>query len=234
MCGRIRLFFLLPIIFHNVNALASDNCVEIAFVELVNSFQYDSIIEDHQRGLLEVPEENHHCKVHLHFQLACAYQLGRNFTRANEHIVKADSTLQKSSLKDDSLQAEIWRQKGLIYGYTGKLQSSLNYFYRSIKLKQVVHGKEDLSLAKTFNQLGEVYLYDLGEYSLAHKYLQKSLGIYLKKENVNQYDLAISYYNNSFVAYQKMNSSCHYPMPKKDWNSLKSIPSVPRRRKSCF
>jgi tetratricopeptide (TPR) repeat protein len=103
---------------------------------------------------------------------------------------------------DEGGKAHVYHTMGLIKNHQGQYAEAIEFYEKSIKIKQKILSPTDPSLATSYNNIGGVYD-DMGEYSKALSYYEKALEILQKTLPPNHLDLATSY-NNIGSVYKNM------------------------------
>jgi tetratricopeptide (TPR) repeat protein len=99
-------------------------------------------------------------------------------------------------------EAHLYHMLGMIKDQQGEYPEAIEFYERSIKIKQKILSPTDPNLSSSYNNIGNVYD-KMGEYSKALSYYEKALEISKKTLSPNHPDLATSY-NNIGSVYSKM------------------------------
>jgi tetratricopeptide (TPR) repeat protein len=93
-------------------------------------------------------------------------------------------------------------QIGILNYHLGDYPKALEYYQKSLAIREKVLGLEHPNIAQSYNNIGELYR-SMGDYPKALEYHQKSLAVFEKVLGVEHPDTATSY-NNIGLVYKSM------------------------------
>ena len=104
----------------------------------------------------------------------------------------------------------------------GEYDKALEYYQKSLKIREKVYGKEHPDTAESYNNIGSVYN-SKGEYDKALEYYQKSLKICEKVYGKEHPSTATSYNNISILFYKMQKYQDSYDYMQKAINILEKV-----------
>jgi tetratricopeptide (TPR) repeat protein len=115
----------------------------------------------------------------VYYYIGCLqWYLEQNYDLALMNLKKAIGILEKT-ISADFLLAKAYHSIASTYGYMGKYDLALEYYNKSLKIREAILPPEHPEIASTYNSLGWMYQ-NKGDYAQALKYYEKSLEIKCK------------------------------------------------------
>jgi tetratricopeptide (TPR) repeat protein len=141
---------------------------------------------------------------------------------------------------DEGEKAYLYHMLGMIKKGHGEYAEAIEFYEKSIKIKQKIVSPTDPNLTASYNNIGGVYD-NMGEYSKALSYYEKAIEIYQKTfppihpslatsynniggvyDSMGEYSRALSYYERAIEIYQKTLSPIH-PSLATSYNNIGSV-----------
>ena len=125
------------------------------------------------------------------------YQLG-DYTHSREYILKGKDIIVNNLGVRHPEYADSCNMLALIAHAENKLEESLNLYMESLRIKEIVFGKDSIPYALVCGNIGCLY-FDIGKYGDAGHYHRIATKIYEKLCGTDHPDTALQYDNIGYI-----------------------------------
>lgn len=143
--------------------------------------QYNKALTAYNKSmnlLSEKETETLDTRTELNNSIGKLYEYKGDYSNSYKFYKKAFQLIQRENIPS-GISLITYNNLGNYWDIQGDYKKALDFFKKAVNLEKEEHGEETLNLAKSYGNLGKVYLHK-GVYDEAWDYMNKSLAIYYK------------------------------------------------------